>query len=119
MKKRILAGITIGMMLFATNCHKEKSNEEKIVGLWVGYKCDSASAGNSDTLTFTGNTLRWNSKYGNYFYPKYELHGNTLIGYKNDTEQVSWTYRFIEDDSLHITPQFTAGLCPDFYLTKK
>ncbi len=119
MKKKILAGLVISVIIFTTACRKEKSDAEKILGLWIGYQCDIASTENSDTLTFTDNTLRWNSKNGIYFYPKYELQGNTLTGYKNDTEQVSWKYRFIEDDSLHITPEMTAGLCPDFHLTKK
>jgi len=101
---------------------KERTNQEKIIGTWIGYNGDDATKSNSDTFVFNNNTFYHYTPNGRIEFNNYSL-SNGILQYQNGNKVDSlFEFIFKNDNSLILDPskyQIVIGLDPKFYLTKK
>ncbi|MCU0350675.1 MAG: hypothetical protein MUF43_07580 [Flavobacterium sp.] len=115
--------IIVVLLVFLASCgDKEKTNQEKLEGTWIGYIGDEEFNRYSDTFVITSNTIFHYRKNIKNIYNDYRVSGN-VIQYQNGTEIDSlFDLTFKSDNSLILDPskyQIVIGLDPKYYLTKK
>ena len=105
--------VGFGVFCFFSCGDKEKTNQEKVIGTWVGNICGSTSNLNKDTFHISTSTINQSGVNGNYSVTDYNISGSNIF-YNNSK---IFSLEFTSASLLKLT-QFTLIGEKSYCLTK-
>jgi len=103
------------MFLMLSCGDKEKTNQEKILGTWIGNLCDDKNNVNKDTFIFTSADISYKGIFSPYTIQNYSINLNNILV----NNIVTYNLNFNGENSLRLTVKHATGVDDVYCLNKK
>ena len=108
-----------GIFCFFSCGDKEKTNQEKIIGTWVGYLEVKPSNPVADTFIFDSKDFHYRNSSSRLSYSNYSLVNDKLVASKNGVLDTIYKFTFQGDQKLILEYWGFTPFSTIFHLTKK